>query len=373
MRAIAALSVLLTHVALVADANQHAWYGKYTARLDVGVAIFFVISGFLLYRPFVAARLDGRRPPRIRDYARRRVLRIVPAYWLALTVIAIYPGTYGMWTHYSWAYYGFLQIYNRPWTLGGIAPAWSLCIEAAFYVVLPLLAFTMRGFGGSRRRIVTTELAVLVALYAGALIVRLTTTGSQVQVMLPAQFDWFALGMVLALASAALAGREPSPVRVLRRFPGIAWIAALALFWFVATQLGLGGGAFERLTVSQNMSERVLYGLIAFCLVLPAVFADDGPGLTRAILRNPVLSWLGLISYGLFLWHATIAAKLSIVDGSQLFAGSRMLGLTVATFTIAVVCATLSYYLVERPILRYKDRPFKRRRQRRLHAATQRS
>jgi peptidoglycan/LPS O-acetylase OafA/YrhL len=50
-----------------------------------------------------------------------------------------------------------------------------------------------------------------------------------------------------------------------------------------------------------------------------------------------------------------------------------MLGLTVATFTIAVACATLSYYLVERPILRYKDRPFKRRRQRRLHAATQRS
>src|SRR5687767_2058855 len=80
LRAIAALSILLFHAgnhAYQAD-PQVDWLGYVVARLNVGVPIFFVISGFLLYRPFAAARMQGSRMPRIRDYARRRVLRIVP-------------------------------------------------------------------------------------------------------------------------------------------------------------------------------------------------------------------------------------------------------------------------------------------------------
>jgi peptidoglycan/LPS O-acetylase OafA/YrhL len=362
LRAIAALSVLMTHTALVAGANQHAWYGKYTARLDLGVTIFFLISGFLLYRPYVAARLDGRRPPRIRDFARRRVLRIVPAYWLALTILAIYPGLYGMWTGHSWAYYLFGQIYERTWTLGGIGPAWSLCIEISFYAVLPFFALFLRRVraGASREAKVRSELLALAALFAASVLIRATTAGSQVQVMLPAAFDWFALGMLLAVASAALAGREPAPIRLIRNFPSVSWLIALVLFWYVATQLGLGGGAFAQLTDYQNVAEHLLYGAIAFFLLLPAVFADDGGGLPRAILRNRVLSWLGLISYGIFLWHATIAAHLSVVRDGRLFEDSRMLGLTSATVAIAVACAAASYYLLERPILTFKDRPFGR-------------
>jgi peptidoglycan/LPS O-acetylase OafA/YrhL len=374
LRAIAALSVLVTHTALLSGANELAWYGRYTARLDSGVAIFFVISGFLLYRPFVAARIDGRNAPRIRDFARRRVLRIVPAYWLALTVLAIYPGLAGMWSGHSWAYYAFLQVYRGDWTLGGIGPAWTLCVEISFYALLPFLAFALRRWGPSRNRaaIVRSELIVLGLLYVASVIVRGTTDGDQVQVMLPAQFDWFVLGMLLAVASAGLAGREPAPVRLLRRFPGLAWAAALVVFWIVATRIGLGG-TYRRPDIYQNVVEHLLYGLFAFFLVLPAVFADDGGGLPRAVLRNRILSWLGLVSYGIFLWHATIVAKLSVVDGSHLFDSARMLGLTTATFAIALACATASYYLLERPILRYKDRPFRRRSRRRLHAATQHS
>src|SRR5436190_22125275 len=75
LRAIAALAVLVTHTAFLSGANEFSSYGRYTARLDVGVTVFFVITGFLLYRPFVRARIDGGRGPRVRDYARRRVLR----------------------------------------------------------------------------------------------------------------------------------------------------------------------------------------------------------------------------------------------------------------------------------------------------------
>jgi peptidoglycan/LPS O-acetylase OafA/YrhL len=352
--------VLVTHTALLSGANEFAWYGKYTARLDVGVTIFFLISGFLLYRPFVAAHLQGRPGPRVRDYARRRVLRIVPAYWLALTVLAIYPGLVQMWTGHSWVYYLFLQDYSSKWTFGGIQPAWSLAIEAAFYVALPFIAYGLRwaGRGMDRGGRVLLEAGVIAGLGAASFVIRAVTPGSpasQIHITLLGTFDWFALGMLLAIASAALAGREPGPVRFVRRWPSSAWLVALALFWFTATQLGLGGTLFFRITPAQSIAQHALYGAIAFFLLLPAVFADDGRGLPRRILSNRVVAWLGLISYGIFLWHHPIAVKLSEANDHGLFESFRMLGITAATFAIAVGCATISYYVLERPILRYKD------------------
>ena len=64
IRAVAALAVLTTHVAQANGTNTHSRIGAFTARLDVGVAVFFLISGFLLYRPFVVARLAGSPAPR---------------------------------------------------------------------------------------------------------------------------------------------------------------------------------------------------------------------------------------------------------------------------------------------------------------------
>jgi peptidoglycan/LPS O-acetylase OafA/YrhL len=137
---------------------------------------------------------------------------------------------------------------------------------------------------------------------------------------------------------------------------------SLALFWFVATQLGLGGSLYFRVTTGQSLEMHGLYGLIAFFLLLPAVFAEDVRSLPRLVLGNRVVAWIGLISYGIFLWHHPIALKLTSADHQSLFGSARMLGITGATFLIATACATTSYYLIERPILRYKDRPFGRRR-----------
>jgi peptidoglycan/LPS O-acetylase OafA/YrhL len=355
LRAIAVLAVLVTHTALLSGANQLAWYGKYTARLDVGVTIFFLISGFLLYRPFAAAHLDGRDGPRVRDYARRRVLRIVPAYWLALTVLAIYPGLLQMWTGHSWIYYLFLQDYRAEWTFGGLQPAWSLAIEAAFYVALPFVAYGLRRAGARMDRAgrVWLEAAVIGALGVASFALRALTTTGVLHITLLGTFDWFALGMLLAVASAALAQREPRAVQFLRRWPSSAWLVALALFWFTSTQLGLGGSLFVRVTTAQSIAQHALYGAIAFFLLLPAVFGGDADGVPRRVLRNRVVAWLGLISYGIFLWHHPIALELT--SNRDLFGSFRMLGITGATFAIAVTCAAISYYALERPILRFKD------------------
>src|SRR3954451_5306241 len=89
MRAIAALAVFGTHVAFFMGAYDGSPIGPYAQRLDVGVTGFFLISGFLLYRPFVLARQGGDALPAVGAYAWRRGLRIAPAYWVALTVSAL--------------------------------------------------------------------------------------------------------------------------------------------------------------------------------------------------------------------------------------------------------------------------------------------
>ena len=87
------------------------WYDSYALRLEAAFAIFFVISGFLLYRPFVKARLLDRPPVSTRAYGWRRFLRIVPAFWVALTVIALWIGPSFSSLGEVVRQYGFLQLY----------------------------------------------------------------------------------------------------------------------------------------------------------------------------------------------------------------------------------------------------------------------
>src|SRR2546423_1191046 len=166
LRAVAALSILVYHSGTLSRAGEgQSGLAPYLARLNVGVAIFFVISGFLLYRPFVAARAGLAPPVRLRDYARRRVLRIVPAYWVALTVLAIYPGLPGVFGPHWWVYYGFGQDYSVDTEIRGLGPAWSLGCEVVFYAALPLIAAAMGYAVRQRRRASwTLELGVLLGL-----------------------------------------------------------------------------------------------------------------------------------------------------------------------------------------------------------------
>src|SRR3954469_5768518 len=109
LRAIAVLCVLLSHTSALSGSNEGTWYGPFTTRLNVGVTIFFLISGFLIYRPFVNSRLNGAPKTPLVVFFERRFLRIFPAYWLALTVLAISPGLPDVHTGRFWVYYGLFQ------------------------------------------------------------------------------------------------------------------------------------------------------------------------------------------------------------------------------------------------------------------------
>jgi peptidoglycan/LPS O-acetylase OafA/YrhL len=369
LRGLAALAIVLTHVGLGSGANYNAAYGALLARLDIGVTLFFVLSGFLLYRPFVAARLEDRPAPRLRDYARRRVLRIVPAYWLALTVLAIWPGL--TFTGPRWVYYGFLQNYNFLWVLGGIGQAWSLAVEASFYVLLPFYALALgaltRRF--APRRTLAVEVTVLGALSVGSLVLRWYihhTSHSQVLLFtILCTFFWFALGMGLAVASAAWHGRESRPgvIGLVERAPSLWWAAALGLFAVMSWGYGLPRGLSGTTSGVQYLGEHLTYGAVSFLLVLPAVWGDRLGGLPRRFLRLRAMAWLGLVSYGLFLWHGRWT-QYFIEKGAGGWLpqiGSGFVVMLACVLACSLATAGASYYLVERPILRYKD-GFRRRR-----------
>jgi peptidoglycan/LPS O-acetylase OafA/YrhL len=374
MRALAALGVLVCHVALHVGFSPHNRFGHYFARLDVGVAVFFVLSGFLLYRPFVARRMDGRPRPATRDYLRNRFLRIFPAYWLALTILGVVLDVrhrndiQSFWDFIR--YYGLLQSYSNSSTLGGLQQAWTLTNEIAFYLVLPLWALAAAAVARRLRRgwAVAVELAALAAAGAGALLFNYlihtfgnddVTTGTFDARLhwLPANFHLFVPGMALAVAL-EWSRRRDRPLAVLelpRRHPVVCWAAAGACFWVVATQIGLRGVDVGPTAPGQAVEKELLYASVGFLLVLPVALA--GATLPR------VLSWLGsrpvvvlgILSYGIYLWHEGVTDIYREIFDVPIFTGSFPKALA---FTLAgsVAIAALSYVVIERPALALKDR-----------------
>jgi peptidoglycan/LPS O-acetylase OafA/YrhL len=363
MRAIAVLCVVLTHTGSLSKLNETSWLGDFTARLDLGVTIFFVISGFLLYRPFVNTRMNGAPETRLTTFAKRRFLRIFPAYWLALTLLAIAPGLPDVHTGRWWVYYGLFQAYDPTWFDKGLGTAWSLSTEVAFYALLPFYAWAAARLARS----VKVELALLGALATASVVARALVaaheqhaafgTASTFPITIGGSFLWFALGMALAVISAWLQGRPaPRAIAFIERRPWVPWLLALGCFVLVSKGIGITGAEFQSLTVAQNVGEHLLYAGVAVCLLLPAVFGHTAGGWPRRVLANRWLARLGLISYGVFLWHLTLAIKLSGEHAGGWLPIGNFLSLTVVVLAVSIPVAAGSYLVVERPLLRLKYR-----------------
>jgi peptidoglycan/LPS O-acetylase OafA/YrhL len=370
LRAIAAGTVLGVHVAFVSGLTlRNASVGIYTARLEIGVAVFFLISGFLLYRPFVVAQLAGERHPLTGSFWIRRLLRIVPAYWVALFVTttilheAIGPGG---WHAYA-THYLFAQIYFPNQIESGITQAWTLCVEMSFYFLLPLYAAIVgrRRTQQSPRQRLTRSLVGLGVLVAISLIWRFVVLSFQghgqvlsaMTVWLPAELDLFALGMGLAVLSAWTHMHDCEPGWMSSRwFPWASWLLALVAFWGVS-HLGLSRDALYAKTYV-DISRQTLYGVFAFFLLLPAVFGPQRQGAIRRFLQWWPVASLGVVSYGVYLWHQTLIDQLikhyHQWFGMRLFFDVGFWGMFGEIFGAAVVVASISYFVVERPALSAK-------------------
>ncbi|MGY1700421.1 acyltransferase family protein [Geodermatophilus sp. SYSU D00766] len=350
LRALAALAVVTTHAAFWAGAYTPDPGGFALARLDVGVAVFFTLSGFLLSQPFLRAAAEDRPAPRTTAYLWRRALRILPAYWLCVALAMLFlPGNEGA-TAGDWLRFLTLtQIYSRDWHAEGLDHAWSLCTEVAFYLLLPLLVRVLLAVaGGWRPRRLLAGLGVLSLFGWGWSLWAASdplVLGS-LTLWLPAYLSWFAAGMAVAVLTVSAPDRAPvRAVEVLASSPWTCWAGAAALFWVAAGPLTGPVQLDQGLTGPQVVVKHVLYTGVAALAVLPLVFGDQTRGRARRVLASRPVHWAGEISYGVFLFHLLLLVAFWDLFESPL---PVVLGGTLAA---AVAVAALSYRVLERPLV----------------------
>lgn len=367
LRAIAALSVFFAHAAIVLRSIGGASFSPFLARLDIGVAIFLVISAFLLYRPFAQARLSGSRRPRVGPFAIRRALRILPAYWVAAVLVAVLIGAREFFEPEGRVtiggiitYFGLLQVYSEDTIVGGIGQAWTVGVEATFYLLLPVWAvFARRSPPRSEHHFLVTELAPLAVMFAAGVAWKIgvfeqtaagTTKLTPGIYSLPAFLDFFALGMALAVLSVVVSAREHKPAAV-RAIEARSWpwwgIAAIA-FWLS----GVVADALGQVSNSEFLARHLLNAVAAIGLLLPVIWHGPGTGagfLRRRIMANRALLWLGATSYAFYLYHLAFLLELNEAGVPDAIGGA---GFVVLVFALSLAAGAVSWYGLERYALR---------------------
>jgi len=235
----------------------------------------------------------------------------------------------------------------------------------SFYLALPLYAAAIgarRARRGPRHRL-RAEVFGLAALVAVSVGWRLwlfarphgpNSLYASMGVWLPAELDLFALGMALAVASAWT--RDWGEPRWLGHavIPWASWALAAVTFWGIAH---LGTPILPDYAPSDlDLARQTLYGLFALFLLVPAVFGAQDRGLLRWFLRSWPMASLGVISYGIYLWHQTWIDRALAYLGPRSLFNMEFWALFLGVLGASIISASLSYFVVERPALRLKSR-----------------
>jgi peptidoglycan/LPS O-acetylase OafA/YrhL len=348
VRAIAALLVVSLHISEIAgvpwDVNQNPVATAFAFFGRTGVVLFFVLSGFLLFLPYARALLFQEAWPSARAFYLRRIFRIWPGYYLTLiAMILLFSHAYlqpGRWPDLALFLTFFMDSSQRTWQqIDG--PFWTLATEWQFYLLLPLIALAfslvVKRLASSPRK----RLYVVLLCCTGVIAWGLFTRGlglvyqrhPQINLLLPhavlnvvlffafgiqgKYLEVFALGMgVSALYTFA---RHPETGRslhaVLQRLSNLAWVAGLLILTFIAlwqVEAETDRNAMPDFTALGFLHPlRSFYAWlgeplagVGFALCILAILS--GSRALKGLFELPLLRWIGMLSYGLYMWHLNL-------------------------------------------------------------------
>jgi peptidoglycan/LPS O-acetylase OafA/YrhL len=316
-----------------------------------GVDLFFVLSGFLLALPFARATLSRCKHPPLTQYYKRRLLRVFPAYYAQLAIILIFGSWFITWQPLNGISLlaHLFMFFNMGWDpvqpIVGIW--WTLPVELSFYLILPFIASFMR----PGRWIVFLLAAILLSMlyriwsvdhFLAAPVGAVFLAAS----LLPGSLPEFLLG-----ASAAMIVQK-FDLQAIKR-PTV-WIldgiflagVILANVWFWSVMLPYGS-----IFWSGHWSMVVAPIALGLPLSMIVISLYWGSRIGRLLFANPVVYFLGLISYSLYLWHFVVLQQAGVILG-EAYTGMQGLPKFLLTMSLVVLVSTISYFVFERPFFR---------------------
>ncbi len=378
LRAIACLLVLVDHVWQFNPTSPTLGFaGPWVIpNTPSGLTLFFVLSGFLLYRPFAAAIIGGFKRPSTSAYLRNRALRIMPGYVVIFLIVSLVLNaavTNPMFfVEHNFSQVGglhspglfiqnlfLLQGFTPSGLASGIGTAWSLGAELVFYLVLPLLALSAERLArGLRRRDRTlATLAPATVLLTIGVVSKVIAADTSHGVTASwggagtwhavfersflASADLFSFGMVAAvIVISADAGRLP---RWKASYAGAGALLTGVIFSVLNSKQYIGARA-------DTTAMALAFGLLVLYVALPR--DPSRPGMTR-VLETRVMVYLGVISYSVYLWHEPLI--LFLHKHGLLAHGKTSFILNVlSVFTVTAGLSAVTYHLVEARAMRHK-------------------
>jgi peptidoglycan/LPS O-acetylase OafA/YrhL len=374
LRAAACVMVLLHHLAFRMDLNNVPDMVRPIMRFLVmgsfGVSIFFVLSGFLLARPFWQALDRGGPMPSLRIYALRRVARILPGFWLALVVSLVFSITVSGspldTEHIIRFVAGFLLVSDWHWVtlfpVDNNGPLWSIGFEVTSYLLLPvclaiLFACRLRAWGAR-----LAWLGIMAAVLALHWLVVQWAPIDEVERgwdhgLVGGAKAWMPrfnpIGFFAIFALGALAAGVQVRLEALRHWLfdllGLSAIGGAA--WLMAAHVGGLTEGFGWLGIP--------YGYPWMPLAVGvALVALPSSALVGRLLDNRLARFVAEISFGIYIWHFLIIGLMArLLPPSFQTGGEGGWGIWIWSSAVAialsVVVATLSFHLLEQPMVRW--------------------
>jgi peptidoglycan/LPS O-acetylase OafA/YrhL len=216
-------------------------------------------------------------------------------------------------------------------------------------------------FSKAGRRGVQAEFGLIAALIGFSLLLYLIPDSPRHENWFRFSFlghmDWLGLGLALAVGSVALERRErlPRPIALLAAQPGLSYGLAFAVYLIMVFALPPIPFPLTN-DLGDYLAMHFGHAVMAVLIMVPVVFGSPNVGRSRRFLGHPVLVWLGLVSYGMYLWHFSIAYQLGVGD-----VGASFWPVLVLTLALSIPLGAVNWYLIERPMMRFKYGGFRRK------------